>query len=154
MQLTSLLTLALASTAALAAPAAAPEAKDTQTLSKRGVETIYLSNCVTSGSAYNRSGMFYYPDGDQSQNGERPASGNYASVNGGNLVGWEGRSVSGTFGSGVTFTSSITPGSHAAFSWSGSGTNGYRSFNCYRDNERFLFNSASWGNCYSVYYCI
>ncbi|KAK1148440.1 hypothetical protein N8T08_009443 [Aspergillus melleus] len=104
MQLTSLLTLALASTAALAAP----EAKDTQTLSKRGVETIYLSNCVTTGSAYNRSGMFYYPDGDQSQNGERPASGNYASINGGNLVGWEGRSVSGTFGSGVTFTSSIT----------------------------------------------
>lgn len=152
MKLSSVLPLALAGIV-LANPVPNPNPEE-QSLSKRGVETIYLSNCVTTGSAYNRSGMFYYADGDASQNGERPASGNYASVNGGNLVGWEGKSVSGTFGSGVTFTSNINAGSHAAYSWSGSGSNGYRSFSCYRDNERFLFNSASWGNCYSIYYCI
>ncbi|PLN79306.1 hypothetical protein BDW42DRAFT_128906 [Aspergillus taichungensis] len=141
----TLLTLLLTSTA-LAAPA---------DLTKRAPETIYLSNCVTTGSAYSKSGMFYYSASEDSQNGAPPSSGNYATVNGGSLVGWEGASVSGTFGSGVTFTSQIEGGAHAAYSYSGSGSNGYRSFACYRDNERLLFaGSEKWGKCYSVYYCL
>ncbi|PLB42673.1 3CxxC-type zinc finger protein [Aspergillus candidus] len=112
--LTTLLALALTSSA-LAAP---PD------LTKRASETIYLSNCVTTGAAYSKSGMFYYSASEDSQNGASPSSGNYATVNGGSLVGWEGATVSGTFGSGVTFTSKIEGGAHAAYSYSGSGSNG------------------------------
>lgn len=148
----SLKTTLLAALSLTGSALAAPASTD---LTKRATETIYLSNCVTTGSAYSKSGMFYYSASEDSQNGASPSSGNYATVNGGSLVGWEGASVSGTFGSGVTFTAQIEGGSHAAYSYSGSGSNGYRTFACYRDNERLLFTgSEKWGKCYSVYYCL
>ncbi|KAM0467322.1 hypothetical protein ACHAP7_012065 [Fusarium lateritium] len=93
-------------------------------------DTIYLVNS-SKGSEIS-SGMAYYGDGHESTGGSRPDD--YVDVVHGSNVRWEGQSVKGTFGSGVSFTSNIfaDAGGKQGNSWSGTGTNGFHTYNCYK----------------------
>ncbi|KAF2243674.1 hypothetical protein BU26DRAFT_509481 [Trematosphaeria pertusa] len=126
---------------------AAPSAS--ASLSKRQApETVILSNCDPAGTY--GSYFYYYKAGHDANGGYDDACG----VQGGSFVTWEGRSISCRFNSGVTFTSSIVQNaqSQADFTIAGSGSNGFRSFTCRKDNKRVHF-SGSGFSCRSIYYC-
>ncbi|KAJ4016161.1 hypothetical protein NW752_003280 [Fusarium irregulare] len=66
-------------------------------------DTIYLVNSYKGNEI--SSGMAYYADGHEQNGLSRPDD--YVDVVHGSNVHWEGQNVKGTFGSGVSFTSSI-----------------------------------------------
>ncbi|KAK4150606.1 hypothetical protein C8A00DRAFT_17900 [Chaetomidium leptoderma] len=130
-------------------------------LAKRDTEIVYLSNCVHATSCCNgdtyTSGIFYYPASGQS--GSAPAASNQCTVTTDNYAWWEQDGRQCSFSTGVTFTTHIDSDaqSRPLYSWSGWGTNGYKNFNCYRDNGHKLFATSGpeWANtCSSVYYCL
>ncbi|KAH8880983.1 hypothetical protein GQ53DRAFT_773703 [Thozetella sp. PMI_491] len=134
--------------------------RDPGTLEKRDTEIVYLANCVSAVSCCTPnvyySQIIYYPASAQSQNGEVPSSSNRCTTSSSSYTTWEGSAHPCTFSTGATFTSHIDSGSHAAYSYSGWGYNG-KTWNCYRDNGRVLFDpympEAS-NSCSSVYYCL
>ncbi|KAH6666134.1 hypothetical protein B0J14DRAFT_568714 [Halenospora varia] len=119
------------------------------TLGQRDVpnEIIYMSNCDTNGVL--SSEMSYYKDYTNSRAGQQPDD--IAVLNNlGNIV-WEAP-VGGTFKTGVSFTASgldITknPGDQC-----GSGSNGFASFTCYKEQDVLLYRN---GNkiCNKIYSC-
>ncbi|KAF4339549.1 myroilysin precursor [Fusarium beomiforme] len=66
-------------------------------------ESVYLVNSVKGNEI--SSGIAYYKDGHSATGGSRPDD--YVDVVHGSNIIWEGRTVKGTFGSGVSFTSNI-----------------------------------------------
>lgn len=101
-------------------------------------EAVYLCN---GDNPYSPSGgpvsiMAYYNDISQSQNQQAPQD--TAGVDNYGYVTWEGGAVSGTFSSGVTFTSHINSNAQSANTgdYVGYGSNGYSNFNCYKDNSK------------------
>ncbi|KAF5678636.1 myroilysin precursor [Fusarium circinatum] len=66
-------------------------------------DSVYLVNSYK-GSEIS-SGIAYYADGHPATGGSRPDD--YVDVTHGSNVIWEGKTVKGTFGSGVSFTSNI-----------------------------------------------
>lgn len=94
-----------------------------------------------------------------------------------NYVWWEQDGKKCSFTTGVTFTTHLDSdaASRPLYSWAGYvvclfsrvcsrltlfrswGSNGYKNWNCYKDNGRQLYRTSGpeWSNtCYSVYYCI
>lgn len=149
--------LATLVTLAVASPAAPPSSAEV--LAKRDTEIVYLANCVSAVSCcrpeQDYSQIIYYPNSASSQNGAVPPDSNRCTVSSNSFTTWEGQTHPCKFSSGVTFTSRINGGSHAQYSYSGTGNNG-KNWNCYRDNNRVLFNpympEAS-NSCRSIYYC-
>jgi len=122
------------------------------TISQRDIpnEIVYLTNCLGNGIA--ESQMNYYKDFSNSKAGQLPDSTAILTVNGNQV--WEGQSVTGTFigGGGVQFTvtglSFNTPIGQAT----GSGTNGYASFTCYREQLLPLYTNGDL-TCTKLYSC-
>ncbi|KAL2194267.1 hypothetical protein P885DRAFT_43442 [Corynascus similis CBS 632.67] len=153
---TSLLALASASPVAISS-------KEINSLEKRDTEIIYLINCRRDVSCCtpqtHSSHIAYYPASGQSQNGEVPSSSNLCTVDANNYAWWEQDGKGCTFTTGVTFTSHIDSDaqSRPLYSWSGWGTNGFKNFDCFRDNGRELYRTSGpeWANrCNSIYYCL
>ncbi|MCJ1308797.1 hypothetical protein MMC25_002452 [Agyrium rufum] len=124
-------------------------------LAERSGETVYLSNCVEneSGVQFPSSEINYYSNGANSQNGQLPTD---ACVAGAEFVTWERQSHSCKFSdTEVSFTSHINSNGNqvALYSYAGSGSNGFTNFNCYRDNDRLLYQDII-RVCHSIYYCL
>lgn len=105
-------------------------------------QVVYLSNGQNSytpcgGNNYQISEMIYYNNIDGSQNGQQPDDA--TQVGGCGYHYWETTS-SGTFGSGVTFTSHIDSGaaSYSTGQYAGYGSNGYANFACFKDNGTLI----------------
>lgn len=137
-------------------------------LTKRAApETIYLSNCAdinSSGTAVSASSeVDYYTAGHDSQKGERPDD-ICIVTNKNGFKHWEGSAVSCTFAdSGVTFTANVESNgaSQPVGTKAGTGSNGFHTYNIFRDNDRVLYSAPSTGSfsgdtyqCKSVYYAL
>ncbi|KAG9042994.1 hypothetical protein FS837_010158 [Tulasnella sp. UAMH 9824] len=124
-----------------------------ETLHKRGGEINYLADCTMyqntwePGANYHVSHMAWYSNGDNSQNGQQPdsLSNEYRDWSrGGEWLVWEGRQQNIYFAdSGVTVQTYIEGDakSRALYSYAGGvqRTSDWKWFNCYKDNERQLF---------------
>ncbi|KAM5354902.1 hypothetical protein ACJ41O_001548 [Fusarium nematophilum] len=138
MKITSLLTAALVGTQSVTA-----------------FEYLYLVNSQKGNEI--SSGMAYYGEGHTASGGRRPDD--YTDVVHGTNVRWEGRSVNGTFRTGVTFTSKIfaDAAGKGPNAWAGTGSNGFSKFNCYKETNpgasRLLYTVDGW-SVYSIYWCI
>ncbi|KAK4234942.1 hypothetical protein C8A03DRAFT_46812 [Achaetomium macrosporum] len=139
--------------------------RDEGALEKRDTEIVYLSNCKHVVSCCpplaetHTSHIFYYANSASSQNGNAPSNDNQCTVSGDNYAWWENGSPHCSFPTGVTFTAHIDADaqSRPLYSWAGWGSNGYKNWNCYKDNGRQLFTTSGpeWSEtCTSVYYCI
>ncbi|KAK4153443.1 hypothetical protein C8A00DRAFT_33806 [Chaetomidium leptoderma] len=139
------------------------EDMDPRPLDKRDTEIVYLVNskhtvsCCPPLAETHFSQIFYYPASGQSSSA--PAANNQCTVRSDNWAWWEQDGQKCTFPTSVTFTTHIDSDAQTRplYSWSGWGTNGYKNFDCYRDNGRQLFTTSGpeWANSYnSVYYCI
>ncbi|RSL59086.1 hypothetical protein CEP53_005944 [Fusarium sp. AF-6] len=124
--------------------------------SATALEYVYLVNSQR-GNEYS-SGMAYYGEGHTAANQARPDD--YTDVTHGGNIHWEGQPVKGTFGTGVTFTSEIfaNAASKRTNAWTGTGTNGFHNFNCYKSTDpgapaRVLYTVDGW-SVYSIYWCI
>ncbi|KAH6614481.1 hypothetical protein B0J18DRAFT_439436 [Chaetomium sp. MPI-SDFR-AT-0129] len=153
--LTTLLALAIASPVEVAI-------KKDDALEKRDTEIVYLVNCrhLTSccGPETHSSHIAYYAASGQSHNGETPANDNVCTVDSSNYAWWEQDGKKCTFPTGVTFTSHIDSDaqSRPLYSWSGWGSNGFKNWDCYRDDGHKLYeySGPEWATvCSSVYYC-
>ncbi|KAL9113756.1 MAG: hypothetical protein Q9227_002201 [Pyrenula ochraceoflavens] len=105
-------------------------------------ETVYLSNCNEFEPGIHFSEIDYYAAGSSSQNLEQPTDTCGGITENGGWVTWGGKPISCKFSdSGVTFTSNIAGNgqSVAQFSKAGTGSNGFKNFNCFRDNQRTLY---------------
>ncbi|KAF5650718.1 myroilysin precursor [Fusarium sp. NRRL 52700] len=93
-------------------------------------DSVYLVNSYKGNEI--SSGIAYYADGHSATGGSRPDD--YVDVVHGSNIIWEGQTVKGTFSSGVSFTSNIfaDAGSKQINAWSGTGTNGFHTYNCYK----------------------
>ncbi|KAK4118427.1 hypothetical protein N657DRAFT_651261 [Parathielavia appendiculata] len=152
--------------ALLALAAASPvelSPRDETSLEKRDTEILYLSNCRYLVSCCqpeaHSSHIFYYSASANSQNGNAPASNDQCAVTTDNYVWWEQDGRSCKFPTGVSVVTHIDAdaASRPLYSWAGWASNGYKNFNCYRDNGRTLFTTSGpeWANtCSSVYYCV
>ncbi|KUJ17718.1 uncharacterized protein LY89DRAFT_733547 [Mollisia scopiformis] len=124
------------------------------TLSQATTEIVYLANCAgcptSEGCEYYRSTMDYYPDVTESLDGQYPSA--IAGFDW--VVGWEGNVMKRNFPDGDTFTSAITTDAQslANGAYAGFGENKYRSFSCYKDSQRELYQDGT-DYCYSIYYC-
>ncbi|KAK3934218.1 hypothetical protein QBC46DRAFT_325500 [Diplogelasinospora grovesii] len=157
---TALTTLLLAAVAS-ATPTPVDFETSADVLAKRDTEIVYLANCQSEVSCCTPtqyySQILYYPASADSNNGQAPTAANTCTVNSNSLLTWEGSAQSCTYSSGVTFTSHIDAGSHAAYSYSGWGSNGFKNWNCYRDNGRLIFSQSrpeAENHCNSIYYCL
>ncbi|KAH6649382.1 hypothetical protein F5144DRAFT_4192 [Chaetomium tenue] len=137
--------------------------RESGSLEKRDTEIVYLTNCRNLVSCCtpeaHSSRIAYYPVSGQSQNGEQPAANNECTVDSSNYTWWEQDGKHCSFPTGVTFTTHIDSDaqSRPLYSWSGWGTNGFKNFNCYRDNGRKLYERSGpeWAFlCNVVYYCV
>ncbi|RPA84953.1 hypothetical protein BJ508DRAFT_303344 [Ascobolus immersus RN42] len=177
-------TLLSAITMALATATAAPiaDAEAAPSLEKRqSLEVVYLSVCYTY-TLYSRDdnqGRFlswdreydYYENTNNSQNGEVPSSNNRAPFNDNifnqsNRPNFVGNNPSKTFGSGVSFHSSIYMHAYgvATGSVAGSGQNGYHDWVCRKDIDggRQLYQTTTWTannigsrrTCLAEFYCM
>ncbi|KAH8771467.1 hypothetical protein BGZ57DRAFT_896167 [Hyaloscypha finlandica] len=127
-------------------------------------ESIHLSNCFSAwdtGALTYSSEMEYYADDATSSNGQIPLSSNICQTvhyPTSAFTTWPGNAVSCTFSSGVTVTAHIdsNAGSRPLFSGCGWATNGFKNFNCFKDNGREVY-SVDFGEgrttCDSYYYC-
>ncbi|KAF4338962.1 myroilysin precursor [Fusarium beomiforme] len=118
-------------------------------------EVVYLVNSRKGNDI--SSGMAYYGEGHSPANGARPDD--YTDIRHGSNIQWEGLSLKGTFSSGVGFTSNINSdaASKEINSWVGTGTNGYKNFNCYKSwatgaSPSILYQVDGW-DVYSIYFC-
>ncbi|KAF5566564.1 myroilysin precursor [Fusarium napiforme] len=119
-------------------------------------EYVYLVNSVKGNEV--SSGMAYYGDKNPPGNMVRPSD--YTDVTHGTFTYWEGKAVKGKFRSGVTFTSQIAAGAVKMDlnAWAGTGSNGYKKFNCYKSigrnkGAKVLYEVDGW-KVYNVYNCI
>ncbi|KAI1135657.1 hypothetical protein F5Y05DRAFT_415996 [Hypoxylon sp. FL0543] len=135
MQFSTLAVVAFLAGVGLAAPAV-------EGLSKRARESIHLADCVTYKVAD------YYPDDSQDDN--FPATNNECVLSGGFR---EGQTSSCTFGSGVTFTYTLDGGALDAPNAQliGTGTNGFHSWNCFRDDNHVLYTDGNGHQCKTIY---
>ncbi|KAL7931710.1 hypothetical protein V8C35DRAFT_282366 [Trichoderma chlorosporum] len=113
-----------------------------------GTETLYLVNHQEGALTF--SGMV---------NGEEPPSdSDICNLTTSGFVTWEGTTLECTFSSGVIASSTIQDGTHATFSQSGTATNGFRGFTCFRDNNRLLYaafaGEGGSDDVFSIYFCI
>lgn len=112
-------------------------------------EIVYLCNC-DDGSAIT-SEMDYYSDFQNSKAGQQPDSIAVVSTQGN--VQWEAGPVTGTFaGSGVKFTSQGLTLNTPIGSATGSGSNGYADFTCFREQNVIQYTSGS-KSCGKLYSC-
>ncbi|TVY59821.1 hypothetical protein Focb16_v003612 [Fusarium oxysporum f. sp. cubense] len=119
-------------------------------------EYVYLVNSRKGNEI--SSGMAYYGEGHSAANMAHPDD--YVDIRHGSNIQWEGLSLKGTFGSGVSFTSNIfaDAASKEINSWVGTGTNGYQKFNCYkgfspRGSPFILYKIDGW-DVYDIYFCM
>jgi hypothetical protein len=122
------------------------------TIAQRDIpdEIVYLTNCLGNGIA--ESQMNYYKEYANSKAGQLPDSTAILTVNGNQI--WEGQSVTGTFigGGGVQFTVSGLDFNTPIGQATGSGTNGYASFTCYREQLLTLYTNGD-NVCTKLYSC-
>ena len=102
--------------------------------------------------------MNYYSSDAESRTGQRPDDVAFIGPNAAVITPFEGHTVSGTFSSGNVFTSEIAAGAQnlANFAFAGTGVNHYHGFNCYKDDNRLLWEGLDGVYeqvCYSQYYC-
>ncbi|RDL33669.1 uncharacterized protein BP5553_08037 [Venustampulla echinocandica] len=110
-------------------------------------EIIYMSNCDTKGVL--SSEMSYYKDYTNSRAGQQPED--IAVLNNLGTVVWEAP-VGGNFKSGVSFTAkgldiNKNPGEQC-----GSGSNGFASFTCFREQDVLLYRDGD-KTCNKIYSC-
>ena len=128
-------------------------------LERRGPpETLYLTNCRNGGNAPGSpltyfSQVEWYAAGHGSQNGE--VSDDWCQVTRSGWQWWENGPVSCKFRSGVTVWANIASWGQSVpvGNWVGTASNGYRSFNCYKDSGRALYHFFD-GYCSAIYYCV
>ena len=102
--------------------------------------------------------MNYYSSDASAQTGQRPDDEAFIGPNAAIITPFECHTVSGTFSSGDVFTSEIAAGAQnlADFAFAGTGANDYHGFNCYKDNNRLLWEGRDGlyeQQCFSRYYC-
>ncbi|KAK3361869.1 hypothetical protein B0T24DRAFT_684100 [Lasiosphaeria ovina] len=119
-------------------------------IAKRG-QGIHLVNCP-------RNSLIVYcaNDGSSSCN-SYPSSNNV--VRFGSLFQWEGGNYGGTFSTGVVFSWQIAFNAQTSlypnYSGVGSGTNGFTTFDCFKDDKHTIFNDPNGsGACRAIYYCL
>jgi hypothetical protein len=155
------LSLALATALSLAAAAGPLVARDfnqipASSLSPRSSsERVFLAYCY---GGYPGSEMNYYSSDAESRTGQRPDDVAFIGPDAAIITPFEGQTISGTFSSGDVFTSEIAPGAQnlADFEFAGTGRNDYGNFNCYKDDNRLLWEGLDGVYeqvCYSQYYC-
>jgi len=139
----SLLVCALATPVAIANAGAEPHPSP---LAKRATEAIHLINCGA-------NSFLDYCDNDSNCNFS-PASSNRCTPHAGINV-WEGSAQSCTFSTGVTFSWNIEKNAQDQpnFSKVGTGSNGFRNFNIFKDDKHPMFTENGFG-CDSIYYCL
>lgn len=113
-------------------------------------EIVYLTNCLGNGIA--ESQMNYYKEYANSKAGQLPDSTAILTVDGNQI--WEGQSVTGTFigGGGVQFTVSGLDFSTPIGQATGSGSNGFAQFTCYREQLITLYQDGD-NICTKLYSC-
>ncbi|KAK0612773.1 hypothetical protein B0T17DRAFT_620172 [Bombardia bombarda] len=125
-----------------------------ENLKKRSTNEGYYSL-----GAWSSAFVYYSNARSGSQNGELPTD--HKELVYGSRVTWEGSKRCATFDTGVQFCSTINSGAQNLVTtgvYAGSGSNGYNSFNCYKDNGRALFMTGSGSfnqneRCEAIYYC-
>ncbi|KAH0531129.1 hypothetical protein TsFJ059_000001 [Trichoderma semiorbis] len=116
-------------------------------------DQINLINC--SGAAPSFSLEAYYPDGATANYDPNENDLCYP-VGDQNEVVWED-GTSCTFSSGVTFTTDLELAAteFAPYTYAGTASNGYNSYNCYRDDGHTIFTLGEGSiYCDSIYYCL
>ncbi|KAI0105546.1 hypothetical protein GGR51DRAFT_192805 [Nemania sp. FL0031] len=86
-----------------------------------------------------------------------PSSSNYIQVGTGDeYYTWEQQNQSVTFSTGVTFNWTINSDGNTAPNYTpqGSGSNGFKPFTCYKDDQHLMYNDDQGNKCDSVYYCV
>ncbi|KAJ6465302.1 hypothetical protein C8R45DRAFT_796126, partial [Mycena sanguinolenta] len=165
MKITAIVALAVVCVTATPVDHAAAPANTTH-VEKRDTEILYLADCLSGASCCAPekywSEMIYYANSADSNNPQSvPPSSNRCQVTspGSGYNGWDGNQKSCTFSTGVTFDEAIDSDAQslADFSYSGWGWNG-KSWNCYKDNQRWLFDITQpeiiIEACKSIYYCL
>ncbi|KAB5580061.1 hypothetical protein GE09DRAFT_423657 [Coniochaeta sp. 2T2.1] len=132
-------------------------------LVREGVHLVHCSESWDDGKTHGPwrySAMNYYADDSKAHAGAGGGFPDRATFDpkpaAGKPVTFQDQVVKGKFKSGVVFTSYIKKGVDKlpAFSYAGWGTNGYRNFECWRDDEHLIFWLTPLENCYSIYYCL
>ncbi|KAG8915157.1 hypothetical protein FRC00_007200 [Tulasnella sp. 408] len=158
--------------AAAAIPEASPQSEEASTLSKRGPEVNYIANCwrvnPSGGREYEASYVAWYANQDNSQSGQWPQSlsNEYRDwANGGSYLDWTQPQSIYFSDSGVSVNTDLESWAWSASTGSYAGwatrTSDWKTFTCYRDTDRFLFN---WTppvpdgtnrsiRCYAAFYC-
>ncbi|KAK3942813.1 hypothetical protein QBC46DRAFT_231582, partial [Diplogelasinospora grovesii] len=122
-------------------------------------EGVHLMNCRpfgAEGAPPPVSLVVYCPnDSDCNNITFQPSSDNVCQMSSGNYYTWEGGSKSCTFPTGVTFTWDIESNaqSQANYAYVGSGSNGFRSFAGYKDDQHTAL-QYNYHDCDSIYYFI
>ncbi|KIO32806.1 hypothetical protein M407DRAFT_18271 [Tulasnella calospora MUT 4182] len=176
MKLSTLLPVSFTLLPSLVAASAIPDvAPRHESLSKRGGEVNYLTNCER-GNQYNAydnypaSYVAWYSNVDNSQSGQRPdsLSSEYRNWDaGGDYLHWEGQEQDIYFpDSGVTVQTHIDGnaqsrgfGDYAGYAYRPADG---KTFNCYKDDSRTLFRwdppvpdgTAHSILCWSIYWCV
>ncbi|KAG8934470.1 hypothetical protein FRC01_002538 [Tulasnella sp. 417] len=172
LHLSSLMLLPLATSVA-AIPTGVPR---NGTLAKRGGEVNYLAQCSRFGPGagaelYQASYIAWYANSDNSQNQQKPdsLSNEYRdwSTAAGRRLTWEGTEQSIHFkDSGITIQTHIDADalSRGLYAWGGwiQRTSDWRTFDCYKDNNRILFDwrppvpdgTQNKIFCYADYWCV
>jgi len=110
-------------------------------------DALHLVDCNFGGGIY--SEILYYANDGDSYNGQAPADNNICQwvVQ----VDWTSPE-SCQFRTGVTVNTNVH-GVGAVGQWAGTATNGYETFQCYKDSGRQIYPISS-GSCNSEYYCL
>ncbi|KAH8896431.1 hypothetical protein GQ53DRAFT_605190, partial [Thozetella sp. PMI_491] len=117
-------------------------------LAKRATESVHLANCPGS-PEYS---LVVYCDKDSDCFGTNPGDNNICVVTKGSYKKWETQG-SCTFPTGVTFRYNVQSGANnfPAFSYVGTGSNDFKQFTGYRDNNPG-FIKYNGQTCISLYY--
>ncbi|KAF2138229.1 uncharacterized protein K452DRAFT_311597 [Aplosporella prunicola CBS 121167] len=149
----SLIAYAVASPTPDAEAAAEAEAEGgTVRLAKRA-EGIHLVNCYGSGT-FSYSTVVYCSN--DSNCNRYPNGNDRCNPNNNNIVTWEGRSQSCTFGTNVAFSWNINANAQqqANYARVGSGSNNFRSFSVFKDDQHVMYSDLDGRQCRSIYYAL
>lgn len=131
---------------ALATPVASPDG--TVKLAKRA-EGVHLVNCGNSYSVV----VYCANDGNCNFN---PAGANACRPSNSGLTYWEGGNKGCTFSTGTTFSWNVRGDAQQKpdYTQVGSGSNGFRNFNIFKDDKHLMYIDGSGNRCTSIYYSL